>query len=142
MIEFENNEELKSYVEEHKIIKESIKCDFNISLNTDLIVKGNITAWNINADDINADDINANDIDAWNIKARNIDAWNIISGNIDAINIDARNIDAWHIKAWDISYDAVCFAYDNIVCNSIKGIRRNSRHFALDGELKINIKEV
>ena len=62
MIEFKDNEELGKYVEEHKIIKESIKCDFNISLNTDLIVKGNITAWNINADDINAYDIKADDI--------------------------------------------------------------------------------
>jgi len=32
MIEFENNEELESYVEEHKIIEESITCDFKKSL--------------------------------------------------------------------------------------------------------------
>ena len=114
----------------------------NLTINIDISISGDIDAWHIKAWNIDAWNIKANDIDAWNIKARNIDAWNIISGNIDAINIDARNIDAWHIKAWDISYDAVCFAYDNIVCNSIKGIRRNSRHFALDGELKINIKEV
>ena len=49
MIEFKNNEELKSYVKKHKIIEESIECNFSICLSTDLIVKGNITAWDIEA---------------------------------------------------------------------------------------------
>ena len=87
MIEFENNEELESYVEEHKIIKDSIFCDFNISLNTDLIVKGNITAE-------------------------------------------------------DISYNAVCFAYNDIECKSITGRRENHKHFVLDGKIIFKEKEV
>ena len=120
MIEFENNEELESYVEEHKIIKDSIFCDFNISLMTDLIVKGNITACDINACDINARDINAWDIKAWNINARDINAYNI--------------------NAEDISYNAVCFAYNNIECISITGRRENHKHFVLDG--KIIFKEM
>ena len=89
MIEFKDNEELESYVEEHKIIEESITCDFNISLMTDLIVKGNITACDINACDIKAGDIDAGNIDA---------------GNIDAGDIDAGDINAYDIKADDIIY--------------------------------------
>ena len=137
MIEFKDNEELGKYVEEHKIIKESIKCDFNISLNTDLIVKGNITAWNINANDINAwninaRDINADDIDAGDIKACDIDAWNINAGDIKTCDINAG----------DISYNAVCFAYNNIECKSITGRRENHKHFVLDGKIIFKEKEV
>lgn len=56
-------------------------------------------------------------------------------------NIKARDIKAWDIKARDINYYAVCFAYKNIVCNSIIGNRENSRHFVLDGELRIKKEE-
>ena len=65
---------------------------------------------------------NFGDIDAVNIKANNIDC-----GNIEAINI----------KALDINYFAVCFAYYNIKCRSIKGKRNNAKHFVLDGKLEI-----
>ena len=134
MIEFKDNEELKSYVEEHKIIKESITCDFNICLNTDLIVKGNINAVNIDAYNIDAGDINAYDIDAGDIKA-----WDINAKDINANDIDAGNINAKDIKADDIIYYAVCFAYNNIKCKSITGRKDNCKHFCLDG--KIIIKE-
>jgi hypothetical protein len=112
----------------------------------------NINAWDIDAVDIDAGNINARNIDAWNINARNINARNINArdidaGDIDAGNINARNIDAWNINAGDInarnidagdiSYYAVCFAYYNITCKSIKGRRDNCKHFVLDGEIKI-----
>ena len=67
----------------------------------------------------------AGNIDAWNINAWNIDAWNINAGNIDARNIDAG----------DIFYYAVCFAYQNIKCKSIKGNREKHKHFCLDGKI-------
>ena len=137
MIEFKDNEELESYVEEHKIIEESITCDFNISLMTDLIVKGNIKAEDINACDINADDINA-----WNIKAWNIKAWNINAWNINARDINAGDINAGDINAGDIIYYAVCFAYNDIKCKSITGRRENHKHFVLDGKIIFKEKEV
>jgi len=90
-------------------------------------VKGNISARNINAGHINAENISAR-----NINARNINAW-----HIDAGDIYAWNIDAWNINAEDIKYYAVCFAYQNIVCTSIQGRRDNTKHFCLDGEIKI-----
>ena len=127
MIEFENNEELESYVEEHKIIEESITCDFNISLMTDLIVKGNITAEDINAVNINACDINANDIKAMDINANDINSCNINANDINACNIDV----------WDINYYAVCLAYNDIKCKNITGRKDNHKHFVLDGKIII-----
>jgi len=155
MIEFKDNEELGKYVEEHKIIKESIKCYFNISLNTDLIVKGNITAYNINAGDIdagdiNAGDINAGDINAGDINAGDINAGDINAGDINACNIKADDINACNINAGDINagdinacdinaddiiYNTVCFAYNDIECKSITGRKDNCKHFVLDGKI-------
>ncbi len=108
---------------------------------------GDINAWDIRAVDINAWDINAGDINAWNIRARDINArdinaWNINAGNINALDIDAIDIKAWNIwalniNARDINYYAVCWAYRNINCTSIKGRRENAKHFCLDGEITI-----
>lgn len=56
-------------------------------------------------------------------------------------NIKARDIIARNINAKDIIYWAVCSAYYNITCNSIKGIRHNSKHFVLDGKLEIEENE-
>lgn len=102
-----------------------------------LIVKGDINAWDIDVKNINAWDINAENIDAWNIDAWNIDVKNINAWDINAENINAENINA----AMDINYYAVCFAYKNIKCNSIKGRRNNCKHFVLDGKIIIK-KEI
>ena len=72
-----------------------------------------------------AGNINAWDITAWNITARDIIAWNINAGNITAGNINAGNI----------IYYAVCFAYQNIKCKSIKGRKKKHKHFCLDGKI-------
>lgn len=95
----------------------------------------NINAWDINVRDINARDINAADINARDIKAWNIKAWNISATDINAWNINATDINAGDIDAMDISYYAVCFAYKNIECKSIKGRRENSKHFCLDEKI-------
>lgn len=93
-----------------------------VVFNFDLDVKANIDAKTINAFDIKACNIKACNIDACDIKAMNINAW---------------DINAWNIEAQDISYYAVCFAYKNIKCNSIKGRRKNAKHFVLDGILEV-----
>ena len=79
-------------------------------------------------------------IDACNIDARNIDAYNINAWDIKAFDINADNINAININANDISYYAICFAYNNITCKSIKGRRKNHKHFVLDGVLKVKDK--
>jgi hypothetical protein len=128
-------------LEKDTTYEEDLKVDGNIlgedGTRYNLTVKGNINAWNINALDINAWNIDALDINAWDINARNINAWNINAEYINAGNINAGNINARNIDALDISYYAVCFAYYNITCKSIKGRRDNCKHFVLDGEIKI-----
>ena len=90
--------------------------DDHVRFNCDIAVNAHIRALDINARDISARDIKAQDT-----HARDIDAW----------IIETRNI-----KARYILYSAVCFAYKNITCKSIKGRRPNCRHFVLDGEIK------
>ena len=113
--------------------------DLNVEANIDAydIEALNINAWDIKACNINADNIKVRDIEALNINAWNIDAYNIKAEDIITGDISACNIEAGDISANDISYHAVCFAYDSIKCKSIKGRRRNSKHFVLDGELII-----
>lgn len=83
--------------------------------------------------------INSN-IDAYDINANNIDVYNIKAGNINALDVDSDNINAININANNISYYAVCFAYNNIKCKSIKGRRKNHKHFVLDGVLEVEDK--
>jgi len=105
---------LERDLEKDTVFEESIEVEGNITGKDgerfSLTVKGNI----------NAEDIKAWDIKAWDIKAKDIDAW---------------NINTWNINARDISCYAVCFAYNNIECNSIKGRRQNAKHFCLDGKI-------
>jgi len=133
-------------------IKGDVKFECSISIDASIVVTTggidarNITAWKITAGNITALDIYALNIDAGDITAGDIDAWDITAWNITAEDIDARNIDAGNITAGDIDagnilYYAVCFAYNNIKCLSIKAKRRNARHFCLDGEITIKKEE-
>jgi hypothetical protein len=114
-----------------KTIKGDLILTKDYSIEDNLIVEGNIICkgglWNINALDINAGDINARNINAWDINAGDINAWDINALDIKAGDINAKNI----------NYYAICYAYKNIKCKSIKGRRNNCKHFCLDGEIKI-----
>ena len=123
--EFNSLEEIEEYYDEKSntyIFKEDGKYIDLVVFNFDLNIQANIDAKNI---------------DAYNIDALNIDACNIDASDIKAMNIEAWDINAWNIEAQDISYYAVCFAYKNIKCKSIKGRRNNAKHFVLDGKLEI-----
>ena len=113
--------------------------DLNVEANIDAydIEALDINAWNINACNINANNIKVRDVHAINIDAWNINAYNIKAGDIITGDISACNIEAGDISANNISYHAVCFAYDSIKCKSIKGRRKNSKHFVLDGKLEV-----
>lgn len=122
--EFNSLEDIKKYYNEETntyIFKENGMYIDLVIFNFDLEVLSNIDAVNINAYDIVAFDINANNINAHDIKAF----------DIKACNIDAR----------DISYNAVCYAYENIKCKSIKGRRENAKHFVLDGKIEVEEDE-
>ena len=123
--EFNSLNEIKKYYDEKTntyVFKEDGSYIDSIVFNFDLDVKANIDAMNINA---------------WNINAYNINAWDINALDIIAKNINASNIDACDIYANNISYFAVCFAYNNIKCKSIKGRRSNAKHFVFDGTLEV-----
>lgn len=163
--EFNSLEEIEKYYDEKSntyIFKENGTYIDLVMFNFDLKIRANISAVNIEAHNIYAWDINAGDIiggdidvlkivaghiNAGNINARNIeacdiDALNIKAGDIAAVNIKVNNIyceniEAINIEALDINYYAVCFAYHNIKCKSIKGRRNNAKHFVLDGTLEV-----
>lgn len=123
--EFYSLDEIQKYYDKKSNTYIFIEDDEMIDVvvfNFDLDVEANIDAKTINAFDIRACNIKACNIDACDIKAMNIEAW---------------DINAWNIEAQDISYYAVCFAYNNIKCKSIKGRRNNSKHFVLDGTLEV-----
>ena len=131
--EFNSLEEIQKYYDKETntyVFKENEEYIGLVNFNFNLCVDAHIDAWNIKAWNINA-----YDIDAWNINAYGINAH-----KIDASNINASNIEAFNIKACDISYYAVCFAYNNIECKSITGRRINAKHFVLDGKLEVEEK--
>ena len=112
------NEETNSY-----IFKEYGMYISLVIFNFDLNVKSNIYAWNIYARNINALNINAKDISVC---------------YLDANDIKVHDISAASIKANNINYYAVCYAYNDIKCKSIKGRKHNSKHFVLDGHVYID----
>ena len=123
-------------------VKDIKACNINVcdihAENVDVL---DITALVIDVCDIHAENIDALDIDALDIYALDIYAYNIVARNIKANDIKANNIDANNIEANNIIYYAVCFAYQNIKCKSIKGTRNNSKHFALDEDIEIKGEE-
>ena len=138
--EFNSLEEIQKYYDEKSntyVFKEADEYIDLVVFNFDLDVRADIWTLDIIARNIKAKDIDAGDIEVCNINANNIIAYNINALDIRANNIIARNIDANNINAKDINYYAVCFAYNNIKCNSIKGRRKNAKHFVLDGELEV-----
>ena len=167
MKEFNNLEEIKNYYEEKSntyVFKENDEYIDLVVLNFDLDVRANIEAkdikgqdimvqdvcvrditaediesWNIMARDIKAEDVVASDMNISNIKAMDIDACDINANDIEARDIDAKDIKAANIKARDITYYALCFAYENITCRTIIGERDNHKHFVLDGSISIDV---
>ena len=138
--EFYSIEEIEKYYDKETntyVFKENEEYIDSVVFNFDLDINAHIYA-----NSINAWNISVWDIKAYNIDALNINAWDIKSFDIKAWDINAKNINAWDINANDInadniSYYAVCFAHKNIKCKSIKGRRKNAKHFVLDGKLEV-----
>ena len=121
---FNNLDEIKKYYDEKTntyIFKEYGMYINLVIFNFDLNVKSNIYAWNIYARNINALNINAKDIYAC---------------RLDVNDIKVHDISAASINANNINYYAVCYAYNDIKCKSIKGRKHNSKHFVLDGTIE------
>ena len=114
MIVLKKLEDLKKYYNaegnSYKF-QESIQIEFDLKIESNLIVKG--------------------DIDACDIKA----------GDIDACDIDAWNINAWNINARDIKYFAFAVAYDSFKCVSATARRENGIALCLDQPIFYKDKE-
>ena len=133
--EFNSLEDIEEYYDADintYVFKENGEYIDLVIFNFDLNIDANIEVYNIKANNIYANNINAN-----HIKAHNIYALDIKVKNIKANDIAAGDINAWNIDACDISYWAVCFAYNSIKCKSITSKRENHKHFVLDGKLKV-----
>ena len=94
-----------------------------VVFNFDLNVKSNIYAWNTYGKSINA---------------LNIDAKDIYVCYLNANDIKAHDINTFNINANNINYYAICYAYNNIKCKSIKGRKYNAKYFVLDGHIYID----
>jgi hypothetical protein len=150
---YKSNEEInKDIVDGVLSVDDDITIDFQ-----DCKIEASIQCWNITARDIKSLNITARDIDARNIDAWEIKARDIKARDIKALNITARDIDAWEIKARDIdardiraldikslkidalniTYYSFCIAYESFKCRTIKGTRKNAKHFCLDSEIYI-----
>lgn len=143
--EFYSIEEIEKYYDEVTntyVFEENGEYIDLVVFNFDLDINAHIYANSINAWNISVWDIKAYNIDALNIKAWDIKSFDIKSWDINAKNINAWDINANDINADNISYYAVCFAHKNIKCKSIKGRRKNAKHFVLDGVLEVNNNEL
>ena len=121
---FNSLDEIQKYYDEKTnsyIFKEYGMYINLVIFNFDLNVKSNIYAWNIYGKNINALNINAKDIYAC---------------RLDVNDIKVHDISTLSINANNINYYAVCYAYENIKCKSIKGRKHNSKHFVLDGSIE------
>jgi hypothetical protein len=166
MIKFNNLEEMQPYfndrtntyefMEDGGVLEITIPFDFYTNKN---IIAGNINAVNIEARNIEALNIDAKNIKAWNINAmninaRDINAWNITAWNISTQIIDAKNINALkvlstltinteniiatEINTGNISFQGVCFSYNDIICKSINEKHPNAKYFSLMGNVFVN----
>ena len=118
-------------------VEDDIHITFNeCKIEADIVCR-NLTAYDIDVHHIDAHNIDVHHIDAYNITARNIDAYDINAYDINADDINAHDVNAHNVDAHNVNYFAVCFAYENIICDSIEGGRENSKHFCLDGEITI-----
>ena len=134
MIVLEKLEDLKKYynAEDNSFkFQEGIQIKFDLKIEANLIVAGDINAKDIDAWDINACDINAMDINAMDIVAR----------NIDAMDINAKDIVAWDINASDIEYYAFAVAYRSFKCISATARRENGIAVCLDQPIFYKDKE-
>ena len=133
--EFYSIEEIEKYYDKETntyVFKENEEYIDSLVFNFDLDINAHIYANSINAWNISVWDINA-----YNIDALNINAWDINARNIRTNDIYAWDIIASDINANDISYFAVCYAYKNIICRSIKGRAPTTNHFVLYGKLEV-----
>lgn len=130
----------------------AVRIDFDLYTKAN-IISGDIKCKNIIAGDISSMNIKCRNIYSENLRGYNITASNMSTrdlwaNNVKAVDVSAHNIIVSDISAFDIKslvdinanhieFYAVCMAYHDIVCETIRGLRKNSRYFVLDGKVTI-----
>lgn len=108
------------------------------------IVADEVKAFNIDADKIYVENVDINNISTDIIAAADIKTADIKASDIYAQKMlnSAGSIKAYNeIVAKHIRYYDVCVAYNDIMCESIKGKLKNAKHFSLDGKIIITKEE-
>jgi len=122
-----------------KTIKGDLVLTEDTIIDNDLTVEGDIRceggSWNLKCQDLDCWDL-----DCWNLKCWNLDCW-----NLDCLNLKCKDLKCWdlkcqELKAKNVSYYGVAVAYNSMEVESIKGRRKNSKHFCLDSEIVIKKK--
>ena len=106
-----------------------------VSTSKDLYIHCNLDLdINIKCNNIFSEyDLVLGDLDAMSVKVRDLKALKIRVTNLEAEEVQARSIEALNnIQARSITYYSVCYAYNKLEYSTIKGTRKNSRHFVLD----------
>jgi len=97
----------------------------------------NITCWDIKCENLNCGDIKCGDLTCGDLKC-----WNLTCRDLTCRDINCLNLTCLNLKCRDLSYFALCFAYQSIKCTSYKARREvHQKPICLDGELTIVKKE-
>ena len=108
-----------------KVIKGDLILKKDTTFDESLIVKGNI--------------FGKNGI-RYNLRVRgDLNCLNLNCLDLNCLNLNCDDLICWDLNCRDnVSYYAICFAYKNIKCKSIKGRRSNCKEpFVLDGTIEI-----
>ncbi len=95
----------------------------DMTFKENLIVKGNIFGKNGKKFNLEV---------KGNLEGHNLTCLDLKCHNLDCLDLECENLDCMNL-----SYFAVAIAYKSFKCNSVKGKRKNSKHFCLDSEIEI-----
>lgn len=130
MIIFTNIEELKERYN-NKVGGYILGGDVKIAF--DLHTTRNIHAQKLTAQNISAPHIHAHKLNAENINVGTL----IVLGDMNANDVIAEHLFV-HGK---LRFNAVCVAYKEFECESIKGNRKNAKYMCLDNEVIVRKKK-
>lgn len=116
-----------------KTIKGDLIMESDMTFEENLKVEGSI----FGKDGVRYNLIVKGDLNCFNLDCLNLNCWNLNCWDLDCWNLNCWDLNCWDLNCLNCSYCAVAFAYNNIKCRSIKGRRKNAKHFVLDGKIEI-----
>ena len=98
-------------------------CDINIKVH---IICKDLICWDLDCRNFNCRDLHCGDLICW---------------DLHCLDIDCADLNCQDLHCRDLNYHAVAFAYKTFKCKSVKGRRKNSKHFCLDSDIIITGKQ-